>query len=206
MASKSKRSWLIVGIAFVSLVLSLTSFAIVSHALLVDPTRVDINNLELALSSAVKELVGWILWGISIPLLLAAALIARRQKTSRVCCYLALFACLGTPLSAAAYYIKVRRLSPQRLAAAARNGDVDLAERIINANVDVNDATMQRLGFGTGLSRAEPPLATAIIHRQTKIVRLLIAHGARVNRSNESEPTPLDLAIDYESPEIVELI
>ena len=70
---------------------------------------------------------------------------------------------------------------------AARHGLLDMAERLVRRDADVN-TTRGSMDLAT-------PLLQAVRHRQTDVAELLIAHGADVNTADAYGVTPILTAV-----------
>ncbi|NKB54315.1 MAG: c-type cytochrome [Rhizobiaceae bacterium] len=78
---------------------------------------------------------------------------------------------------------------------AARTGDIEEIEKLLNSGIDVDDAS----SFGSALH-------FAVIGKQAAAIRALIDHDANVNVSSEALGTPLHAAAHYGATEIAKLL
>jgi hypothetical protein len=125
----------------------------------------------------------------------------------------------GIPLSAAVLAVVVlgwgwwvvRGPSTQNLMNAVRDGNVDAVRWQLRLGADPNDIHMIKLGFNPASVPAKPdqtPLTAVATTRKNRleIVRLLVHHGADVNKPDGHGATPLSAAIGTGSPETVRLL
>jgi len=78
---------------------------------------------------------------------------------------------------------------------AARTGDIERINQLLNSGVDVNEAS----SFGTALH-------FAVIGDQITAARSLVGHGANLNAASEALGTPLHAAAHYGVEELAEFL
>ena len=149
--------------------------------------------------------IGWwpaiVIWWIGFALCMIGLLLTLRHRLRVVVPVMATVVCAFT-------FAWLHWPSTEDLVYAAIKNDTTRVNRYLWLGVDVNRARQIRGGFGPPDSwkEAETALTAAVVYGHTEMVRLLLDHGAEINRADGDGRTPLVTAVRSGRPEIIELL
>ena len=169
--------------------------------------RSQVSGLFIGISDSASDLLGAIFWVIGVLLTLIALIRSLLRKSSW---HIPTTAAVMAISVGSAGFVWWNRPSTSELVGACDTGDITEVRRQLFWGADPNAICMVRLGFNPPTAPPIPdctPLTAAARYRGgIPIIRLLVAHGADINKPDGFGATPLEAAILSKDAERVRVV